>query len=453
MGLKWGKGKLSPGVVKATSSNSLPVPTSLLMCNRLNLMGLNGYAGSDGTDTNSNTKLSLFNQTGTTVTKAILYFPNWYCSATNEVAGYNPITITASIEYPAGTFQQVTFNSGSSSATLAVDALQASDEITLNAAIPAGAQYWIRTYVSVSAANKWVQGYLIYTGIGELADFATGVDKTMSGTIVNATPATARRGYGPIGMKATGFSGTPVKRAFCSVGDSMLAYAGDGINDSIGSTGWNGRALSGKFPHANFAISGQAASNNLPANFTRRQAALTVIGVTDILCNWANNDIGGLDSAATIIGNITNIVNNFKSLGFRVHYATPLPRVTGTYLTVAGQTIHVGNGGYLPEGNNRFTQVSDWIRSNAIGFAGVVELSDCFAVNNSNVLTRNAGYLLSGNGGVGSSNSHLTTTGVTTDSVTSDGQHPNLTSTSGNGFGGHYILRDYFVNYLNLLPN
>lgn len=431
-------------------SEGLPVPTELLMASRLNQMGFQGYTGSDGVDTDSNTQISCYNQTGTGVTKVKLYFANWYATTTNEATGYNTITITSAIEYPAGTFQQVTFNTGATSAAITAGSLQASDEITLTATIPDDAQYWVRTYVSVTAGQKWVQGYQIQTTKSEAADFSTGVDKTMSGTITNATASATRRGYGPVGIKATGFSGTPVKRAWAFLGDSILMGSGDGNIDSVGNTGWAGRAMSGVFPCVNMAIAGTNAQNNVTANLTRRIAAMQAIGVTDVLVDYHNNDLSGTRTYAQIIADVEDITNGLQAAGLRVHYCTPLPYVTGTYLTAAGQTIYTTNSGYIPEGSCRYSQVSDWVRTNTQAADGVVDIQAVVAVNSSNVLTTNGGRWISGNGGVGASNVHLTTSGASTDASTNDGRHPNVTNT-GSEYGGHYILKDAMTSYIGTL--
>lgn len=425
----------------------------ILMTNRINQMGFNGYTDSDGVDLNSNGRISIYNQTGATVTKLDGDWPNWRADATNERSGLNPITLTASIEYPAGTFQQIEFSS-SPSATLAIDALQKCDEVILNTPIPNGAQFWVRTYVSVTSGQKWPLGYLMSTARGEAADFGTGVDKTMGGTITNVT-GTNRRGYGPIGIKATGFEGTPVKRAFASLGDSILMYAGDGSPNAKGSFGWQGRALTDRYPHACYAISGTQASQNRPANLTRRVAAMKAIGVKDILVDYGNNDLAGTSTLVNIQAWIVETVAFLKAEGFRVHYCTMLPYTTGTYLTIAGQTIYAPNGGYVGGASSRYALLNDWIRAGGTGADGVVDINSVVAVDANNNLTLNGSYWRCGNGGVGngSSNIHLTTTGSSTDAASVDGRHPAVTNTAGNGLGGHFILMDYFIDYLAALPS
>lgn len=434
----------------SVAAAALPTPTQLLMSNRLNPPGYGGYGNSSGTDTDSNTRISLYNETGAAVTKLRGYWANWRAGVNGEVAGSNAITIKAAIEYPAGTFQQFTFG-GSASGTLAIDETKESDELTLNTPIPAGAQYWVRTYVAVTSGQFWPLAYLLNTAKGEAADFATGVDLSTSGTITNATASATRRGYGPLGVKATGFSGTPVKRAFASIGDSILMQAGDGNYDARGSGGWNGRSLSGKFPHVNFAITGSSVQMNLPAAYTRRLAALAMIGVTDIICSWSHNDIAAGRTLAQIQADLQASWNAWNSAAFRVHQTTSLPRVTGTFLTAAGQTV-TATGGFTGGTSSIRHLVNAWLRSKPTPLAGVIEISDAVDVNAGNVLTSGGGYWLSGNGGVGASNSHLTATGAATDSATSDGTHPSVTNTTTPFYGGHYILKDVLDAYLTGLP-
>lgn len=433
-------------VVGPAVGGSSPV---LLMSNRLNLMGWSGYGDSSGTDTDSNTRLSLFNQTGAAVTKAVLYWANWRATPTNEVAGANTITITASVEYPAGTFQQVTFG-GSTSTSVVVDELKASDEIAFSVPIPSGAQYWVRTYVSVGAGLKWPLGYLVNTARGEAADFSTGADRTLSGTITNAGASATRRGFGPIGMKATGFVGTPVSRAFATIGDSFGMQAGDGNFDAKGSGGWNGRALTDKYPHVNFAISGTKAADNLPANFTRRKAALDAFGVTDIICTWGHNDLAAGRSVAQIQADFATIWAGWSE--FRIHHTTSSPRVTGTYLTAAGQTVATTGGGFAGGVSSRRHLLNVNLRTVPSPLAGVVDLSNAVDVDDNNTLTPGGGKWLSGNGGVGSTNVHVTQTGAATDSTTGDGTHANVTGTNAPFYGGHFVFKDVLEAYLATLP-
>jgi len=336
-------------LLSGRSAASLPTPASLLMCNRVNQMGFGGITGSDGVDTDSNTRISLWNETGTGVTRLRLVFCNWFANLTNEQDAYNAISVTASIEYPAGTFQPVTF-SGSVAVSIANGATLVSDEVVLAAPIPADAQFWVRSYVVVAAGQRWPQGYTQTTTRGETFDFSTGVDKTLGGTITNTSGST-RRGFGPAAVRATGFTGAPRKMAFASLGDSILMAVGDGNFDARGSTGWQGRAFSGRFPHVNIAISGTQAQFNLPASLTRRLGLMQAAGVTHVLCDYGNNDAGSVRTFAQTQADLTSIWTALNNQGLKVVQCTLTPRtntrsVTVVSLTASGTTITVSAPGH-----------------------------------------------------------------------------------------------------------
>ncbi len=420
-------------------------PSALLMGSRYNQMGYGGYTGSDGTDTDSNSRIGSFNETGATVTKLRGYFTNWFANQTNEQDGYNSITVRAAVEYPAGTFTPLTF-SGASSVAIAASgssSLAESDEATLATAIPAGAQYWVRTFVSVASGGKWPQGYLIAasggSGMGEAADFSTGVDRTASGTITNAAPSSTRRGYGPVAIKATAFSGSPVAKAFAGVGDSLImgsTDALDAIASGHGNIGYLGKAVSGSYPYINLGIAGTTAMNNVPANFTRRAALLAKIGVTHIFSDWSINDLTASRTAAQLAGNVSSIAQGFKTAvpGVKVIWATLTPYTTSSdgWKTTANQTIRT-----TPSG--AFTGGSSSIRSqfNATLRGGISGVDFVFDAADNAETARDSGVWRAGEG-----STHLTNSGATTDAFTSDGLHPAALNTTSPGLGGIYVLRD-----------
>ena len=443
---------LGVGLLASTAVNTragAAAITSLLMGSRFNQMGFNGYVGSDGIDLDSNTKIGSYNETGATVTKVRAVFCNWMANATNETDGFNAITVTASIEYPAGTFTQLLF-SGSASVSIPATGANTirSDEATLTTPVPAGSLYWIRTYVSVTTTQKWVQGYLILAAspnLQETADFATGVDKTMSGTIVNATATANRRGYGPAAIVATGFSGTTVNRAFAGLGDSLIMGATDVLDAAAtgrGNAGYMGKACATNYPYLNLGISGASAQNNLGANMTRRLALLAVSGTTHVLCDYGVNDVIAARTAVQISGNLSSIAGSIKAAvpGIKVVQTTITPRTTGTWLTAATQVISAG--GFTGGASSVRCTLNDTIRAGLTNIDTYFEAADAIEVDASNVLTRAGSLWISGNAGIGAVNTHLTTTAAATDAATTDGLHPSVTNTTAPGFGGNYILRD-----------
>ncbi|MEH3045537.1 SGNH/GDSL hydrolase family protein [Sphingomonas adhaesiva] len=430
-------------------------PAALLMGSRHAQPGFNGYTGSDGTDTDSNARIGSYNETGATVTRLRAYFVNWMATATSEQDGYNSITVRAAVEYPAGTFTPLAFGG---TAAVAIPAsgtasLAESDEAVLATPIPAGALYWVRTWVSVASGGRWPQAYLIMasgaSGLGDAVDFNTGVDRTQSGTITNATASATRRGYGPVAVKATGFDGTPVARAFAAVGDSIIMGANDASDPAAvghGNAGYFAKAAAGRYPVLNLGISGTAAMYNLPAAFTRRAALLAKVGVTHVFCDWGINDVSGGRSAAQIQADISTIARGFKNAvpGVVVTWTTLTPRTTSTdgFRTAGAQSVHT-NSGFVGGSSSPRATVNAALRAgNIVGVDRVFEAADAVEVNAANVPTRDGGLWISGNGGAGATSQHLTTTGATSDVATGDGLHPGVINTASPGYGGIYILRD-----------
>jgi hypothetical protein len=448
--------ELPLGRARLLAAGGTPTPTppaALLIGSRFNQMGFAGFVGSDGVDTDSNTRIASWNETGATVTKLRAIFANWMANATNEQDGYNAITVTASIEYPAGTFTPLLF-SGAASASLPASgggSLVESDELTLPTPIPASTQFWVRSHVAVSAGQKWVQGYLLaISGLGEAADFSSGVDKTMGGTITNATPGANRRGYGPVAVKATAFAETPVARAFVGVGDSRVMGSTDVLDPAAtghGNSGYFAKACAGRYPVLNLGIAGTQAQNNLPANFVRRAALMARAGITHVFGNWSINDINAGRTGAQLSDNIATIAVGFKSAvpGVKVIWATMAPYTTSTdnWITAANQAVKVAPAGAFTGGaSSQRSLFNAALRAGISGVDSVFEEADTVEVNSSNALTRDGGLWISGNGGTGATSTHLTTTAASTDKASTDGLHPSVTNTGAPGYGGVYILRD-----------
>lgn len=447
---------LPRGRAQAVTAGGAPMPSPTrerLMGSRFNQMGFAGYAGSDGVDTDSNTRIGSYNESGATVTRVRAVFCNWRADAANEQDGYDPITVTASIEYPAGAFNQVTFNGGSVSASIPASgsgSTVVSDEVALATPVPAGAVYWIRTHVSVAAGQKWVQGYLIDPfGLDEAADFSTGVDRTMGGTIANTAATPSRRGYGPVAVKATTFAGTPVPRAFAAIGDSLVFGQGDFADPAAsghGNFGYFAKACAHNYPVVNLGFPNTQAQHNLPSDCPRRHALMAAAGITHVFCNWSVNDLTAGRTAAQLAADAGSIAAGFKSAvaGVRVVYATIVSRTTSIdgWKTAAGQAVRTSPAGAFDGGaSSQRSLFNAALRSGLAGVDVVFDAADALEVNSANLFERDAGLWISGNAGLGESSVHLTTDGSNSDRATADGLHP-VTNNSAGALGGVYILRD-----------
>lgn len=321
-----------------------PAITELLATSRLNAPGWNGYYGSDGTDTNSTTRLAWTNESGATITRMKVVVSNWLLQATSERDGYNPIRKGVEIEYPAGTFTRVPFDGSTALVTIPPSGsgnTKKSDEAVLTTPIPPGALAWVRDYVEVDAGGKWPQAHLIDTsgGSGEAVEFNVGA-KFGGGTITNAAPSATRRGCGPLALIVTGWTGTLRTRATVGAGDS-LARGDGGIAPTGGGLGYLAVAAAGNWPHLNWGFTGTKAQDNLPVNLTNRLNALSKgLGVTIAVISYFSNDAAAGRTGPAIYADYIAIANAYKNLGLKIAAPTGLPRTTTTTAgyTLAGQT-------------------------------------------------------------------------------------------------------------------
>ena len=121
-----------------------------------------------------------------TISQLQVAFPNFYVNAT---VGEQPIggtaTLTASVEYPAGTFTQLKFN-GAVSATMPNGGFIVSD--VAKVAIPNGAKFYVREFYQNAAGFPYTGSTIAQTN---LASYGEGMlwapvgltDLTMGGTV------------------------------------------------------------------------------------------------------------------------------------------------------------------------------------------------------------------------------------------------------------------------------
>jgi hypothetical protein len=115
-------------------------------------------------------------------------FVNWL-GKNEAVTDLGIVTLKASVEYPAGTFTQIKFNTATSVA-MAVGATVESDLAVIAGGIPNGATFWIRTFATSAAQMPLMTVVADPTRGDGYETAASGLtDKTMSGTITAATEA------------------------------------------------------------------------------------------------------------------------------------------------------------------------------------------------------------------------------------------------------------------------
>ncbi len=302
-----------------------------------------------------------------------LMFGNWYTQDVNflvyETGNSGPITVRASVEYPAGTFMPVFFN-GKRDVVIDPKGNVTSDSLGIE--IPAGAQFFTRTYVT---------GAQIVTGAPTQEAQGEGVgagDQTLGGTITPSDSA----GYGPVAI----LSDTPwACKSVAIFGDSI----GDGYNDiggdANGNLGYVPRALGNAVGWTRLTRPGDASLFWGNAN---RFARMDVVKhCTHAIIALGTNDLGVMNlSAGYVQAELSILWKALTCRGLKVWQCTLPPFTTSTDLwtTTAGQSVVAS---YEP----RRVQVNDWMRTTPQYLAGYFEVADALETSRNSGLWKATG--------------------------------------------------------------
>jgi hypothetical protein len=416
---------LGPNFGKAAPQQ---IQAPMLVSSRLVALGQYARTNSNGTDTGSNSRIATWNESRATVTRLQVIFPEWELSAANEQTCPNPITITASFEYPAGTFNQITWG-GAASATFQFGNLP-SDIITLSTPWPSDAQAWVRSYITVPSGSVWCRGYAQQTSIGEAVDSGTStLDLTLGGTITNNASVT---GYGPIAVVGTAWTTAPVRFALAVLGDSETQGPG-AVLDDRGNAGPWGRAagydnlvsVGRKVPFLNLAEQGTKVDQNRWATgaLNNRQDLIAKAGITHVAVNWGTNDLN-TDTAATIETNLAAVGAGFSGMGVKAVSQSIPPHSSSTdgWITLVNQTAFTpGYTGSPPA----YGVLNNWIRTVPAPFYDTVDSAS--VVDSS----QNSGLWAVGGG-------------TLTTALTTDGVHWSTTNLNPE-YGGTFLVRDVII--------
>lgn len=311
------------------------------------------------------------------IASAKLVFADIYPSGTSENAVSLTGTITASIEYPAGTFNQVLFG-GSATGTLNNTILE-SDLVALSTPIPNGAEFWVRNYRVGAGGNypystdglNWFWG----SASGESCDAGSTArtDKTMAGTITNNS-------FNNIIYRPTAIIGYTTKPTFYILGDSRSRISEGGgsldmnldINGLVGSiepaVGVTGCG------YINGAVSGDSYFNITQAGvYTKR--ALLADYCTHIIDMYGINDLGVAGTLS--VGFLNSYVGTMHTLfgSTKPYYRCTLgPRSSSTdaWRTLVNQTA-VASSPYRIAWNNA---MRDGSITNANGFIEIADYNE-----------------------------------------------------------------------------
>jgi hypothetical protein len=319
-------------------------------------------------------------------------WPNFAISAGTPEAGPGAtLSIVAAIEYPVGTFTQLTFGGATIGSIPDGGRLQCDP---INVAIPKLAAYREHTFVYTSGA--WIP---LAAGSANMQNDGLNCDTTqgaMSGltdtTLTNPTLTQATQlsaNYGACAILAQ----TSLMSAFGD-GDSIMQSVGDNgyyiqwFSDTDwdaealqwGAQGFFERGLGYRCPTIRAGANGEKVSNlaTLMAGtgYENRTALAKYCRAAVIMCG-INDVVNTSDSRTTIVNNIQSIAAAWHTRGIPPYWCTMAPGgviSTDGYTTQAGQTLQARNNiradvnEYLRQG--KLTNVSGTVETAAQVEAG-----------------------------------------------------------------------------------
>lgn len=282
-----------------------------------------------------------------------LIFANWY--GKTEQAPGGAATITASIEYPSGTFTQVTF-SGSATGTIPNGGQLTSDPVPVS--IPDDAKFYVRSFYQNAAGSTYCGRGGDTTNGDHITYGAGAVDATMSDPL--PTLSSANIMYPPVAIL-----GLTKRPSVYIAGDSRGFGNTDIPNTSLGLIGEVARSVGPSRAFINGSCSGETA-----AEFVANRANRTALYgyCSHVVCEYGINDINGGATAAATKANLAAVKALFPSKPVWQTTLAPETNSTDSWATTINQTA-------LATESVR-TTVNGTIRTNALGFNGVYEVAD-----------------------------------------------------------------------------
>jgi lysophospholipase L1-like esterase len=306
-----------------------------------------------------------------------LVFINWDNNNNTETDGIgnsNPLTVTASVEYPAGTFYQALFN-GDVSVTMGPGGIAISDPIGV--IIPAATMFFVRNFAQMASGpntGKIPTGLLTIAsnGEGQILSSGNGSDLTMSGTVTAASVNT----YAPVAI--LGDAGDSNLRSIVMLMDSIA----EGYNDSSATEGrgWIARAFQGVAGYHNMGVLGATLNNwNSGLDPVYRLPFLSKIRPTHAMAGGPGNDMFTGGALLSVVqARLVTLWTQLYSMGIQPWTWTLGPHTTSTdnWETTANQTV---NGGIYPGGNSAYLAARNamnvWIKTLPYPLAGYVDIN------------------------------------------------------------------------------
>ena len=295
-------------------------------------------------------------------------------------------TYCAAIEYPEGTFTQLTFG-GNVAGTASAGQDMLSDSVPVS--IPEGASFWVRVHM----VSTWGMVYFVGDSntpvsdqnYGERMEYAASgiVDKTMGGTIANTGTSVGRPLFSPIAIIAQ-----TAKPSVLLVGDSRVWGQRDTF-DADGNKGELARGLGPHFGYINVGSAGDSPSDYLASNARRTALAQWCSHVvSQAAINALRSGTGQNKTAAVVLAEQQQILALFPSK--RRLTTTTMTRTTSTdsWATVGNQTpIDV---------SARIIEYNDAIRAGVANSVGYFEIADTLESARNSARWRAPGFTTDG---------------------------------------------------------
>jgi hypothetical protein len=265
----------------------------------------------------------------------------WYMAQGGPTAA-DACTIKRYIEYPAGTFHQVTW-AGAASIAIASNSGPTKSDVVVSSVtgqplvIPAGAQFFERTVnLNASVTNFPVQVMPAGCSVLGLPDGNVTTDQG-NGAAIGATSTTNTFGAAAL----IGSINSAAARSFIVFGDSIAFGQGDVTNvGAKGSSGWVARMLD-NLGHTYFklAMPGQSAYE-LSISYAKVAALVSVLKYSDVIFEHGVNDLRIGRTLAQILADQQTLYMNVIGPGVRRFQTTITPRTTSSnsWADVAGQS-------------------------------------------------------------------------------------------------------------------
>lgn len=276
--------------------------------------------------------------------------PNWYNYTELSTGGTQ--SITQAVEYPAGIMTRVLFG-GAVTGTIPLSSALLSDVVPVN--IPAGADFWVRTWISGSgivfnSQNDAANGDAINYGVSGIAD------QTMGGTITN---------LGSFILTPSAIIGLTKQPSVYFVGDSRVAGTGDSFSGATSDLGELARSIGPQFAYINGGISGNSIQEFVSVHAL--QVALSAY-CSHVIIELGINDATNSRTANQIEADLNTAQGYFTTQPVYQTSKPPVTTSTDSFATLVNQTTDAGNG-------VRVT-VNDWVRTNPAGYAGYFEIAN-----------------------------------------------------------------------------